>query len=69
MVELVSPADAMMEPGQMFRLVQDGHIRLHISVCLQAELLWQLMSRHRFCGLDIKATCGACSFQQPGIII
>jgi len=69
MVELVSPADAMMEPGQMFRLVQDGHIRLHIIVYLQAELPWQLMSVCRFCGLDIKATCDACSFQQPEITI
>ncbi len=67
MVELVSPADAMMEPGQMFRLIQDGHIRLHIIVYLQAELPWQLMSLYRFCGLDTKAICDACSFQQPEI--
>ncbi len=38
MVEFVSPANAMMEPGQMFRLIQDGHVRLHIIVYLQAEL-------------------------------
>lgn len=38
-VEFVSPADAMMEPGQVFRLIQDGHICLHIIVYLQAELL------------------------------
>ena len=30
MVELVSPADAMVEPGQVFRLIQDCHICLHI---------------------------------------